>query len=172
MTVRPNMQPLIDYLRREGQAAEDDEFNGVTYWTDQQLQDILDLVSNRRAAYAKKGAISGLIYVLSEPRHIYPDPDEITLLGADLEEITATYTYSLLRNELVFTTDPEISYIEASFINFWEAVAALWGEKANQRFTFIDNKSGQNSLKMEQEYKHCVERQQVYRNRRIRRWAR
>lgn len=171
MPVRTAMQPLIDYLRREGQAASDDEFNGVTYWTDQQLQDILDQVSERQVAYVKKATISGLIYVFDAPRHIYPDPDEITFLGADLEEISATYTYDLLRNELTFTSDPEISYVQASFVNFWVAAAQLWGEKANQRFTFIDNKSGQNSLKMEQEYHHCVARQQLYRNRRIRRWG-
>lgn len=170
MPVRPNMQPLIDYLRREGNASETDEYEGVTYWTDEQLQDILDTISERKVAHVIAATIDRLIYKLDAPRHYYPDPDEVVLLDADKNEVTATYTYSILRNEFVFTSDPDIAYVQAPFIHFWDATAKLWELKAAHRYQYVDNKSGQNALKSHQEHEHCIERMEYYRNKTVRKW--
>jgi hypothetical protein len=170
MPVRTNMQPLIDYLRREGNASEIDIYEDVTYWTDEQLQDILDTISERKVAPMKLVSVDGLIYKLGTPRHYYADPDTVVLLDADLSAVTASYTYSLLKNEYTFTSDPEISYLQASFIHFWDATAKLWELKAAHRFQYVDNRAGQNFLKSHQEYDHCIERMEYYRNKTVRRW--
>lgn len=171
MPVRPAMQPLINLLRSEGNASTNDLFEGVTYWTDQQLQDILDLTGERLVGTVSVATIDGTIYRLDSPRHYYPDPDTIVLLDINLNEVTATVTHDFLRNEYVFGSDPEIAYIQAVFMNFWIATAELWDNKANHRYGFIDNKSGQNALKSHQEYEHCVERAKYYRSKIIRRWS-
>lgn len=167
------MQPLIDYLRREGNAApETDEFEGVTYWTDEQLQDILDRVSERKIGRAKAVTVDGTIYTISAPRHYYVDPDTVVLLDANLDVVSAVYTYDWLRNEFTFASDPEISYIQASYTNFWVAAAQLWSEKASHRYQYVDNKSGQNALKSHQEYEHCIKRMEYCRNKIVKRWNR
>lgn len=171
MPVRPNMQPLIDYLRREGNASETDSFEGVTYWTDEQLQDILDQTGERLVGTVSVATVDGTIYRLDSPRHIYPDPDTIVLLDEDFAVVADAVTHDFLRNEYTFVSDPEISYVQAVFINMWKAVAELWDNKANQRYGFIDNKSGQNALKSHQEYEHCVERAKYYRSKIIKRWS-
>ena len=172
MPVRPNMQPLIEYLRHEGNASETDEYEGVTYWSDQQLQDMLDRISERKVAPAKVATVDGLIYKLDAPRHYYFDPDTVVLLDENLDEVSASYTYDELKNEFTFTSDPEISYVQASFIHFWNAVAELWSMKATHRFQYVDNRAGQNFLKSNQEYEHCIERMQYYRALTIKRWKR
>lgn len=171
MPVRPNMQPLIDYLRREGNAApETDIFEGVEYWSDEQLQDILDRIGERRIATVSAATVDGTIYRLDAPRHYYPDPDTVVLLDEDLNEVSAPLTFDFIRNEYTFTSDPDITFIQAVFIHFWDATAQLWSEKAAHRYGFIDNKSGQNALKSHQEYEHCIQRMEYYRAKTIRRW--
>lgn len=171
MAVRANMQPLIDLLRQWGQAAnQTDIFDGVTYWTDQQLQDILDSNSERKVARLYPQNVDETIFTAYLPRHYYPDPDSVEYLDEDLAKVTTTPTYDFLTSEITLTVSADA--ISGRFVNMWKALADLWGQKAAMRAAFVDNKSGQNSLKSEQEYNHCIERQAYYRNKFIRRHKR
>jgi len=38
MSARTGMESLVNHLRQQGEASSTDLFNGVTYWTDDQLQ--------------------------------------------------------------------------------------------------------------------------------------
>ncbi len=169
MPIRPNMQPLIDLLRNTGQAAPETEtFNGVTYWTDQQLQDILDGVS-------KLGAVEGEFYIADDtiflpaiPKSFYADPDTVTKVLVNGSWVANTGTWDTLKREL--TTTQDVQAISARWISMNEALAVFWEEKANQRSDFVNIKGGQNKLDMEQEWQHCREMAAYYRARIWTRW--
>lgn len=168
MPVRAEMQPLIDLLRQWGQAAnETDIFDTVTYWTDQQLQDILDNNSERKIARLYPQNVDETVFTADLPRHYYPDTATVEYLDEDVAKVTTVATYDFLTSEIALTVSADA--ISGRFVNMWKALADLWGQKAAMRASFVDNKSGQNSLKSEQEYMHCIERQAYYRNKFIRR---
>lgn len=168
MPVRPNMQPLIDLLRAQGQAANDTEtFNGVTYWTDQQLQDILDRVAKRSIVPVTAYEAEDNLYLPAIPKPIFADPDSIKLLVASAW-VANTGTWDTLNKEL--TTTQDVEAISAKWISLNEALAEYWQDKASQRSDYVNIKGGQNKLDMQQEYKHCVEMSAYYRARIWVRW--
>ena len=173
MPIRPNMQPLIDYLRQQGQANLSDSFYGVSYWSDQQLQDILDQHKIIDAFPAIPKKHDGTKWGIIVPPYVYIDPDEVYFLDNELDSLTLSYTYDMWTK--VFTFDsapPTLSAIGGDYVHMFNALADLWGQKAAQRFQYVDSRAGQNVLHLQQEYQHCIERQQYYRNKIIKRFKR
>jgi hypothetical protein len=168
MPVRPNMQPLIDLLREQGQAADSTEtFNGVTYWSDQQLQDILDYVGVRSIVAGSFYEADDTIYIPSVPKSHYADPDTIKVLVDDAWGASSG-TWDATKKELTSTED--IEAFSATWISMNAALAQFWERKANQRSDYVNVKGGQNKMDMQQEYDHCVEMMKYYKARIWVRW--
>lgn len=161
------MQPLIDYVRRHGAAATDDEFFGVTYWTDEQLQDILDSISSWSAV--KLVQVSNTIYKPDMRNNFWIESDTIRLLDTKLNELDTSFTYTPGLNELTIAQEGDY-VILARMFNMWEALADLWLRKAEQRFDSINFKAGNNKMNLEEEYEHCIKNYELYRRRIIRRY--
>jgi hypothetical protein len=167
MPVRPAMQPLIDLLREKGNARDTDEFGGITYWTDEQLQDILDGAITRKSVGGVLDDATETIYMPAIPKLWYADPDTVTVRVSG-SWVAHTGTWDTLQREL--TTTQDVEAINAEWISMNLALADLWEAKAAQRSDFINIKGGQNKLDMEQEYNHCMERERYYRARIWQRW--
>lgn len=167
MPVRPNMQPLIDLLREKGQASETDTFHGVTYWTDQQLQDILDMTATRKSVGGVIDDADDTIYMPAIPKLWFADPDTIKV-RVNGTYVANTGTWDTLKREL--TTTQEVEAINAVWLSMNAALADLWEQKANQRSDFVNIKGGQNKLDMEQEWQHCLDMAKYYRARIWTRW--
>lgn len=172
MAVRSNMQAAIDYLRQHGQASETDEYLTVTYWTDQQLQDILDRNSYRFSAVLVLLTRDKLTVTARLPRFHYADIDTVVWYDDSNSIVIPSVTYNFERNEWLLTAATTATYIEAAYSDMYEALADLWGQKASQRWELVNFKAGNNRTDLEQEYQHCLDRQSYYRNRVIRRFKR
>lgn len=169
MAARDSMVYIVALLRQYGQAATDDVFNGTTYWTDDQLQSIADSNGVRGYVKLKRVDPDNLIYRLVMPKSLRPE-DNLRIFTIGDTEVTTGFTYNTDTQELTFdealTEDLYRAY--GLVINLYDALAQLWGQKAEQRFNYIDWKAQNNKMNMEQEYKHCLDRQSYYRARRVR----
>jgi len=166
------MQAAIDYLRQHGQASLTDVYLTVTYWTDQQLQDILDRNSYRFSAVLVLLTRDELTVTARLPRFHYADIDTVVWYDSSDVIVTPSVTYNFERNEWVLAATTTAVHIEAAYTDMYEALADLWGQKASQRWELVNFKAGNNRTDLEQEYQHCLDRQSYYRNRVIRRFKR
>lgn len=174
MPVRPAMQPLIDIFRQRGQAADSTEiFNGETFWTDQQLQDILDEGHVWKMVRALAVSSDKLIVKADIPReNVYLDPDTFTFLDSSEDELVLSATWSTISREFTLTAEnDDIFFVNAAFISMNDALARLWDTKAAQRNDYINFKAGQNKMDMQQEYIHCIQMRDYYRAKVLRLWT-
>lgn len=170
--MRTAMTPIVDYLRLHGSCATDDIFDGVTYWTDDQLQDIADENSTYEGALVFQASSDGLTYRVDCPKHWYPDPDTTRLYNNDTE-ITVGWTYDYKRQLVVLDEAKDLTHIEGVFINTIQALYVVWRAKAAHRSRFVNMKAGTSTkMDMSQEYDHCESMAQHYKNKLARRFKR
>lgn len=179
---RSTMTELISQLRVMTEASASTEtVNGVLYWTDDQLQSILDRHStywNRLALVPLRAVAAGNV----AQYRIYPFPLEvgqwierdgntlalsiqdsngnIILVGAGDDDISIDYD----KRQVVFNSDTsgQIYYMTATSYNLYAAAAEVWQTKASLRTSLIDWRSDNHSLKEDQEYQHCMEQYTLY----------
>ncbi len=169
MALRTTMQAIISDLRQFGAAATDDEFNGVTYWTDAQLQEIADRNGRRGTIKMKRVDPDYMVYRLVAPQSITME-NAIVVYTTSEAVNPAPFSFNPLTAEVTFeTAQSDEEYLAYGFVvQLYDALADLWQTKADQRFNYIDWKAQNNKMNMKQEYDHCVERAMYYRGKRIR----
>ena len=176
---RSGMTELIQEARRLSNVGTADYTSGtVTYFTDDQLQDILDrhrtqrrqILLNAQAEYAN-GA-----YTYTE----YPLPFDLewmergTATGSgwavrDVAGSAATsYTVNYAARVITFAADTENAtyYLDVRTFELNTSVAEIWEMKAGFVYDSVDWASDNHNIKAEQEYKHCLEMAQQYRTKR------
>lgn len=174
--MRPSMANIVTFLRQYGQASENEEFAGITYWTDDQLEQIADQYSYRARVDIETIQNSDpTIYKISVPFYNLME-DDFLIYDEDDELVSSPVgTYSQARQEIEFASalDEDVEYfVEALFVKIYDALADLWSQKASQRFDYVDFKAGNNKMDMSQERDFCEKRAAYYRAKTIRRWPR
>lgn len=179
--VRPGMQQIVAQLRKYGQASLTDEFNGTTYWTDEQLQDIADTRSERLLVKLVPVESSGrtLFQIKDQPRHYWFETDTYGVLQISDDDtilnIPTASVYTPIRAEVAFSEPFSSRYeyaIEGYATNLYMALADLWEQKAAQRYDYVDFKAGNNKVSLNQEVQQCLAMMAHYRNRVLRRHSR
>lgn len=174
MSVRASLLQATRFLRQYGNASNTDVFEGVTYWSDDQLEAILDTLGKRVRVRLNASTSDNTTFVIDLPRHYRLDTATLVVYTSGGTVVSTSYTLEQGRGELVFTEvlANDYYYVEVLAINMWEALAELWEQKANQRVHYIDFKAGSNKVNLQQEYTHCVDRGRYYRNKTIKRHRR
>lgn len=174
MAVRPTMQRPISVLRRLGSCATNDIFNSVTYWTDEQLQDILDanllpsqpvpLRENVRFVAGERDW--GAQTIMLRPYMILEE-DATVIDGFGQTVNAAFYTVNYVQKLVLFDTAAapyrDRFFIQGKVYHLYNAAADVWQEKANQRSNYARWKAGNYSVDAEAEYEHCLQRAMYYR---------
>lgn len=169
----PAMMPLINYIRNFGEAGSTDVFNGITYWTDDQLEEILNSVAVQDTVRLDRVSQLNPRSMGFAKKHYKPRAD-FTLWTCQ-GQVVVGYTYNEHSNTVLLDANPpssEILYAEGQFHNMNDALAVLWDRKASQRYDYIDFKGGHNTMYMEQQYKHCITKRDYYRSRTVRTFRR
>lgn len=173
MAARTSMADLILTLRGLTNAsASDTTIEGVTYWTDEHLQDALDKHKNfftvqlTAVPHMVDGSYVYRRYAL--PRTVGPyleSPVVRTLTGYVIS--TSDYTLDTEAGLLTFTADATAGYtLEGYTYNMNLAAADVWETKAAHRAHLVDIKSGPHQLWNDQEWQHCKAQAMVYRKKR------
>lgn len=171
------MTDIVATLRQYGHVSTNDiVLDNVTYWTDDQLEIIADSTSVRKAILLVPAQmLARTVFKFDCPRHYYAESDLISVYNDREALVDTPFTYNYLLGELTFDTALSENYtyvVEAKFTNTYEALANLWGQKAQQRFDYIKFKGGDNQMEHDQEYEHCICREQHYKNLIIKRLTR
>jgi hypothetical protein len=165
----PTLAELVSLLREKGMAATDDVFNGITYWTDEQLEAIL--WQSQATKRVKLKGSNRLTYQISLPKGL--------MLSTDIEfqtsaggETSGTYTYTPISGRVVFSEEQAdtVLYVVGPVFNLNNALADLWDRKAAQRFDYVDFRAGHNTMALSQTPKFCISQRDYYRARTIRSW--
>ena len=167
---RAGMTDIITKLRTQASAfSTGDLINGVQYWTDDQLEDVLDVFSqdlNDVQLVALSQVVNGVttykVYYLPEttPRDIEGSATAGAFTVVDSTGITVTgYTFDLARRRFDFTDNQNgnVRMLRARAFDVNAATAEVWLRKAGLRADLIDWKAGTYNLKEDQEYQHCLQ---------------
>lgn len=171
MVARAGMVDLIAELRQLTYASEDIvTWNNVDYWTDDQLQDILDAHSSRISDVKLvphprwySGVHQYLEYEIpkSVPGWIEGPETQFEIvdnLGNVVD--SGDYTFYPLYRRVDFNTDTNgvAYYLRGVSYDMNLAASTVWSKKAGFRSELIDIRGGSFLLKEDQEYQHCLQR--------------
>ena len=165
MTVRSGLQPTVDKFRRLAMVGTEEEFNGVLYWSDVQLQEVLDDNTVwagrglRRLALNRMGVIKGAKrYILDEAtasivgftnEELYEDISELGAYDPDVGVFDGT--------------DTQAKSVTGKWFDLYSALADFWNRKAEHRVEYVQTKAGQNTIRLQDEYNHCIQMRDHYR---------
>ena len=182
MPLRSSMAALVGRLRQMTFAATDDEFGGETFWSDEQLQEVLDRAGRTFVRGAKLTARSYKLAgetqyneqffsvkpqsAVIEENAVVRDSD-----GNEIEDVTIDYGLKVV----IFGTNPSSSsqyYIDLYLYDLNAAAAEVWETKAAHRFDWVNMRGGNHKFDFNQTPEFCVARSKHYRQRIIKSWTR
>lgn len=174
------MIELIAELRSKT-ATVDNSSDSLNYWTDDDLQKVLD----RYAMYVRFYELNPLATIMPGTT-VYTDHQWSALLGEWVEMPTSgidsrftvqksdgTYKYYGTAEEnftvdanrrlvILNSADKYHYYISAYFYDVNAAAAEIWQQKADRRVHLINVKTDNTTINASQEYDHCIERAKYY----------
>lgn len=193
MAVRSGMTQIVNDLRNlTDTALAQYQVNGVDYWTDEQLQGVLDenvFIHSDTPLTPKPMMYDGTLQVRDfylpksvprtlelvvhpEPTVEIPDPDPIPQNEWRLQVvdtmgnvITTDYTYYPAQGLFRFDTDIGTSkalYIRGYGFNLYIVASKVWEMKAGHTATLVEFKAGQTTVKEQQEHQHCLNMAKLY----------
>lgn len=175
MAARAGMASLILELRGFTDTKVDDvEVNGVAYWTDEQLQDVLDL-------YRKDVVDVGLVSVpmmvngVTEWKRYYipfsvghyletaDTPGAFSIVDSTGTDAPAyTVDYRALTVTFTASTDGRQYMLRGRVYDIRAAASHVWFMKAGHRAELIEWKAGGHTLSEDKEYQHCLDMYRLY----------
>lgn len=167
MAVRNGMASVILELRRMTDAsATEVKVNGVQYWTDDQLQTVLDQYRHdvldlplMPASQREAGKDVTLRYYIPDEVGTWIENDPTVLTVVDENGITqSSYTYDPTSRYFLFdaNTNGATRLMRGRFYDLRLAAARVWFDKAGHRVALINWKAGGQNLNEDQEYQHCM----------------
>lgn len=174
MAARPGMTTIILELRSLTDAAEEQTVIGdVSYWTDDQLQDILDkyrqdVLDTSLTPYSAYDAgvwATKRYYIPDSVNARYVENDTSVLSVVDsLGNPAPAYTFDVAGRQFNFTDDTQGTayFMRARLYDIRLAAAYVWLQKAAHRVALIDWKAGGQTLSEDQEYQHCMEMYKLF----------
>lgn len=165
---------IVNLVRKRGQASLTDEFDGVTYWTDEQLEEIVMGEGSVQRVRAKPVTMDGLLYELNVPRFYWFSQTGLYVCSSSGTLLDPQPTYSPILGRLTFPSPYKDCHVvvEGFLVNTFAALATLWERKAAQRYNYIQFRGGSTSNNLNQEYEHCLHMQKFYAGKRVRSWKR
>lgn len=162
----PTYADLLEYFRAYGQAAQDDVFEGITYWSDPQLEEILK--HHTALLRVKMKGRDRLVYQVQNPPSFMFTTDVIVTDESGVD-VVDPFTYDPITNRVTFEVEQEdaILFIDGVCVKMYEALADLWDQKVSQRVDYTDFRAGHNTMELSQSFKHCERQRDYYRNKKI-----
>jgi hypothetical protein len=169
--VRAGMADILKYVRLKTATAEDEvTIGGITYWSDEQLQEYVDRhrIDMRNVALIPypeyvDGIRSTVRYYLPQTMGQWVETDTLTVVDS-LGNAAPTYTVDLPSRLVLFDADTlgKAYYIRTRFYDVRPAIADIWLDKVGLRVELIDWKAGGQNLAEDQEYQHCLDQYKLW----------
>jgi hypothetical protein len=176
-TARTGMINLILRLRGMTEAAVADySVDGVSYWTDGQLQDILDQYRTTLETVPLTSIyeLSGGTTIFKDYPIDYGDLEESgsgvpywSLTDSTSTEVTASYTVDYIKGRIRFasTTNGVVYFLKARSYDLSRAAAQVWREKMSHTASLYDFRAENQQFVRSQWFEHCKAMVDYYENR-------
>lgn len=169
------MERIIKEVRAHTDTRENEvEVNGVSYWTDDQIQDVLDTFRTdaRGLQLVRFSEYENGTNVYK--RYYFPDklgkwieradtPDAFSIVdGVGVLAPSHTVDYD---GRLVIFSDTTLGrdyFVRARVFDLRAAIAEVWLKKADHRAELINWRAGGQNLQEDDEYKHCMDQYRLY----------
>lgn len=182
MAARAGMGDIIAALRGETDTEENAvTINGVAYWTDDQLQEVLDRYSQDVYTILQATPLKENGSTVYKRYYLPPElgKDNAFLEGDETSGAfvlrdsrgyavsDSLYTYYGSRKLVEFNSNQnnKTFILEARLFDLFKAAAHVWNMKADFRTALITIKAGGHQLFEDQEYLHCIQMRDYYRSR-------
>jgi len=168
------LQPLINYVRERGQAAVAEVFDGVTYWTDAQIEDILLRTGQDVSIKARPvSRFTKVVYRLDIPRFYWFNATGL-IVRDENEVVLSGWTFNAQKGTFTFLTEKTSAYlfVEGFLVQTFASLELLWEEKANQRSHYVNFRGGHNATNLAQEWEHCDKMRMFYASKVVKGWKR
>jgi len=168
---------LVTDARQHTEARLDDEFAGVTYWTNAQIEDKLAVRSIDLALplVANSTMIGGVQNY--RVQYFKPYLSSIRLIAPyrlldNLTNEVDPLLYVVSESYKRVTLDASLTNVQyvllATGYSMYDVYADIWAVKASQRAHYIQTRAGTHQSAFQQEYEHCVKQELYYRAKRVR----
>ncbi len=170
-TVREGMTPIIDDLRAATDTSPGDyAVANVPYWTDKQLQDVLDRFRKDRKYMPTEpnAEYANSVYTYNEyhiPAQCVEGGTALTMQdGVGNAYGTALYTFDYQRSMVTFAANMIGSVVNASWHEYDlnRAAAHVWRRKASHYSSAYDLSTDNHNLRRSQLIRHCLDMAQIY----------
>jgi len=165
-------QHILELRRMTDASATEVKVNNVQYWTDDQLQGILDAYRHDvldlpllPASQREAGNDVTYRYYIPDEVGTWIENDPLYLSVVDENgNAVSGYTYDSINRYMLFTTNTSgaTRLLRCRFFDMRLAAARVWFEKAGHRVALINWKAGGQNLNEDQEYQHCMAMFQAY----------
>lgn len=176
MAARAGMVALIAELRSmTDTASAETTVNGTAYWTDDQLQDILDeigsdVVDDRLipAPLYYNGVYEYRRYYLRQGLPLWFEGAATSGAFEVVDSLGVApafvYTFNSKRRLIEFAENTlgKDYFLRARAFNLYAAAAEVWLQKASHRTALVDFKAGNNQIYEDQEWQHCMKMHSFY----------
>lgn len=170
---REGMLDLIETMRSYCDCGLNDyQVAGIPYWTDAQIQNILDnhrLDVIREPLLAHDSYTDAGVYQYLEYRSAYSNYESGTAYfrvqnGAFVTEGTANYTADYTNGIITFNSDTagSVMYLTGRSYNLNAAAAQIWRMKAANASSMYDFKTDNHDMKRSQYMAHCMNMVKYY----------
>lgn len=169
MSARTGLADIIAYVRLHADLEEDSiTVNGVSYWTDDQIQLILDMFRKDVRGVLLMPLNERLAGVSTYLRYYIPDeisnwlensPEQLQVLDVLGNAPSISYTIDLDSRVVIFASNTlgKAYYLYAREYDVRPAIAEFWLTKIGLLTQLVDWKAGGQSINESQEYQHCME---------------
>ena len=172
MAFREDNEALILTIREYGQLGASsnlETFNGVTYWSNLQIQKISDNFREPKTVPVKH--LNGTLWTMEIGNWYWADPATLDYKNQQGNSIVIDNTVNHYDNTLLITSGTPY-YVFAMWVNLYDVLAEIWNIRASQRFDYIQMKAGANTLRLQNEYEHCRNQSEYYKNQIVRSFKR
>jgi len=159
-------------FRERGQVRPDMEtFNEVSYWSDAQLEDIVD--NNKQPLTVRIDLVNDErnYWQIRIPKHYWLDLDTVVVTDNEnnvLSKDLSTFGTFNEKAKTLVTTNEKCWQVFGLWVDLYEVLSELWDARAAQRYDYVQLKAGANTIRMQNEYEHCIKMRDYYRSKKIR----
>ena len=162
---------LTDFLRQYGQIGENsEEYNGVMYWSENQIKNVVD--GFREANTFSLTKLNKGLWKIDTPNWYWVDINTLDFQNSSGNSVAVSPLINHSDNTVRVASDVTLSQVFGLWVNVYDVLAELWNIRAAQRYDYIQMKAGANTLRFQNEYQHCIEQRDYYKNKVVRSFKR
>lgn len=155
--IRPLMKDNVDSI------AEQVNVRGFEVLSNKIIQAIFDTAKKECRVKLIRSESNTFRWFIDLPKHYLLDSDYLVIKDSDNQNVDGFTIYN--KDEKYFLTSTVKSgnyYLIGMFANIYDVLTETWNRRAENRVDYVNSRSGGISIRLDQEYNHCISMRNYY----------